>query len=593
MELLFVLYAAVAASYASYLSAKKAEKLAKKQAEEMAAVQISGHNSNRSLYTVYGEALVGSTIIWKKISGRRAPLSLTNFIVKSKATGSELTSTQNKTAKRYLYRAVTLCNGPVADITNVLVDSESYLSPRFGYDHNYHFGTAISKGPTAGLHYSRLSSHHSEFSQWDTTKTGKGVAHAIERLYLDKKNPAFQGEPSTQYLVKGRLLYDPRLDSTVTNGSGSHRQATPSTWAWTDNPAICLLDYLTNTEYGRGLAYSIIDLAANSCDVLVDVPGRLLNETDDVLTLADILAGEYEVNVSPNGVITIYRPNQAANNKQKRYRINAAIDGSKEVLDNIQQILNVFKAHLVYVNGKYTVTMADVASSVLSLGDDDIIGGLKISDGDRAQRMNRATIKFINANKNFKTDQVSWPEIGSTAYNAYLAEDQDEKIHRTFTIDGCTDFYQAEDTAEFIVRDGRTGLTLSGNFGSRAVALIPGDVVALTYDSASYAGKYFRVQTVALDLQTMNVALTLREYDSSVYTWNASRGNEPLGLNWDTEPVNLAPTSPSFGTLLTSTETQGDGTAIIMLKVPFTGRDIVERGGPKQLQHCYCFGPCQ
>ena len=223
MELLFVLYAAVAASYASYLSAKKAEKLAKKQAEEMAAVQISGHNSNRSLYTVYGEALVGSTIIWKKISGRRAPLSLTNFIVKSKATGSELTSTQNKTAKRYLYRAVTLCNGPVADITNVLVDSESYLSPRFGYDHNYHFGTAISKGPTAGLHYSRLSSHHSEFSQWDTTKTGKGVAHAIERLYLDKKNPAFQGEPSTQYLVKGRLLYDPRLDSTVTNGSGSHR----------------------------------------------------------------------------------------------------------------------------------------------------------------------------------------------------------------------------------------------------------------------------------------------------------------------------------------------------------------------------------
>ena len=566
---------AVATSAASYMQAKKAEKMAAKQAEEMAAVQLSGHNSNRSLYTVYGEALVGSTTVYKRISGRRVPLSLSNFLIKTRATGDDLTSTELKTAKRYFYRVVTLCNGPVEDITNILVDGEGFRSPRFGYDHNFHFGSAISKGPTAGQHYSRLA-NYTEFSQWDNTKTGKGVAYAVERLYLDKNHPAFQGEPSTQYLVKGRLLYDPRLDSTVTGGSGSHRQATPSTWVWTDNPAICLLDYITNTEYGRGLAYSTIDLAAimtaaNACDVLVDVPARLINEEDVAITLADILEGEYEVNVPVGDVITIYRPDQPANNKQKRYRINTAIDGAKEVLDNIQQILNVFKANLVYVNGKYTVTMADVASSVLSLGDDDIIGGLNISDGDRAQRMNRATIKFTNANKNYKTDQVSWPEIGSTAYNAYLTEDQDEKIHRTFTIDGCTDFYQAEDTAEFIVRDGRVGLTVGGTFGSRALALIPGDVVALTYDSASYAGKYFRVQTVALNLQTMNVALSLREYDSSVYTWNASRGNEPLGLNWDTEPVNLSPTSPTFGTIVTSVITQADGSAISMLEVPFSG----------------------
>ena len=566
---------AVATSAASYMQAKKAEKMAAKQAEEMAAVQLSGHNSNRSLYTVYGEALVGSTTVYKRISGRRVPLSLSNFLIKTRATGADLTSTESKTAKRYFYRVVTLCNGPVEDITNILVDGEGFRSPRFGYDHNFHFGSAISKGPTAGQHYSRLA-NYSEFFQWDNTKTGKGVAYAVERLYLDKNHPAFQGEPSTQYLVKGRLLYDPRLDSTVTGGSGSHRQATPSTWVWTDNPAICLLDYITNTEYGRGLAYSTIDLAAimtaaNACDVLVDVPARLINEENVAITLADILEGEYEVNVPVGTVIPIYRPNQAANNKQKRYRINTAIDGAKEVLDNIQQILNVFKANLVYVNGKYTVTMADVASSVLSLGDDDIIGGLNISDGDRAQRMNRATIKFTNANKNYKTDQVSWPEIGSTAYNAYLTEDQDEKIHRTFTIDGCTDLYQAEDTAEFIVRDGRVGLTVGGTFGSRALALIPGDVVALTYDSASYAGKYFRVQTVALNLQTMNVALSLREYDSSVYTWNASRGNEPLGLNWDTEPVNLSPTSPTFGTIVTSVITQADGSAISMLEVPFSG----------------------
>ena len=566
---------AVATSAASYMQAKKAEKLAAKQAEEMAAVQISGHNNNRSLYTVYGKALVGSTVVWKKLSGKRVQLPLTNFIVKSAATGTDLTSQDTDTPKRYLYRAVTLCNGPVEDVTKVLVDGESYLSARFTQGHARHFGTAISKGPVTGLHYSRLVNYSSDdFAQWDSTKLGKGVAYAMERLYLDKDNPAFQGEPSTQYVVKGRLLYDPRLDTTVTGGSGSHRSNNSATWAYSDNPVLALLDYTTNSEYGRGLAYTNIDLAsvivcANACDVLVDIPDRLVNEGS---TTVIIWINGIAVPVLADDYWDIYREEQdTSTNKQKRYRINTAIDGSKELLDNIQQILNVFKGNLVYVNGKYKVTMADVASPVLTITDDDIIGGLTISDGDRSQRMNRATIKFTNENKDYKTDQVSWPEIGTTEYNAYLAEDQNEKLHRTFTIDGCTDFYQAEDTAEFIVRDGRSGLTVGGTFGSRALALEPGDVVALTYDSASYSGKYFRVQTVALNIQTMNVSLTLREYDSSVYTWNANKGNEPLGFSWHEEPVNLSPTSPSIGTVTTTVHNQADNTAVIVMTVPFSG----------------------
>ena len=570
---------AVATSAASYMQAKKAEKLAAKQAEEMAAVQISGHNNNRSLYTVYGQALLGSTVVWKKLSGKRAQLSLANFTVLSAATGNDLISQTTDTPKRYLYRAVTLCNGPVEAVTNVLIDGESYQSSRFKQGHNRHFGAAISLGPAAGLYYSRLRNYSvTDFGQWDNTKVGKGVCHAMERLYLDKDNPAYQGEPTTQYLVKGRLLYDPRLDSTVTGGSGTHRSDNSSTWAYSDNPVLALLDYVTNDEYGRGLAYTNLDLAsiivcANACDVLVDIPARLQNSGPgaDTITIYDPETGQF-ITVEVGDTYPQYHPDQdTTTNKQKRYRINTAIDGSKEILDNIQQILNVFKGNFVYVNGKYTVTMADVANSVLSITDDDIIGGLTISDGDRSQRMNRATVKFINANKDFKTDQVSWPEIGTTEYNAYLAEDQNEKLHRTFTIDGCTNYYQAEDTAEFIVRDGRSGLTVSGTFGSRALALTPGDVVAITYDSASYSGKFFRVQTVALNIQTMNINLTLREYDSSVYTWNANKGNEPLGFSWHEEPVNLSPTSPSIGTVSTTTHDQADSTAVIVMTVPFTG----------------------
>ena len=146
--------------------------------------------------------------------------------------------------------------------------------------------------------------------------------------------------------------------------------------------------------------------------------------------------------VEVNEELPNYRTGQTAGNTQNRYRLNLAVDGSADVLDNVQKILNCFKGNLIFANGKYTVTLDDVASPVLSLNNDDIIGGLKITNGDRNQRVNRATVKFLNSNKDYKTDQVSWPAIDSSEYTAYLTEDQGEKLHKTYTVEGCVDFYQ-------------------------------------------------------------------------------------------------------------------------------------------------------
>jgi hypothetical protein len=36
----------------------------------------------------------------------------------------------------------------------------------------------------------------------------------------------------------------PALDSTVAGGSGSHRWNDPSTWEWSDNPAVCRYNWV-------------------------------------------------------------------------------------------------------------------------------------------------------------------------------------------------------------------------------------------------------------------------------------------------------------------------------------------------------------
>lgn len=578
---------AVVASAGVYYQQKKMEAQAKKQANEAKAVQVSGHDSNRGLYTVYGETLVGSTIVWKSVSDKEARITQSGFTTFSAATGSSLTTNKDHKNNRWLYRAVTLCNGPVTSITNVTIDDEGYNSSRFTNKTTKHFATSVSLGPAAGQNFSALRNAYANFNTWGSDAVGKGVAYAIERLYLHKDKPAYQGEPQTKYKIKGRALYDPRKDSTSSVydsglGVSSHRATTSSTWEYSDNPVLALLDYMRSEEYGRGLDISVIDLAsiaasADKCDVLVDVPQVLSNDTGSVITYYDPETGEV-FTVPMLGDFPYYRADQPTTgsfaNKQKRFRINMAVDPAKEILDNIQEILNVFRGNLSYANGKYLVHMADVASPVLTLGDDDIIGGLKIAHGDRSQRMNRATVKFINSNKQHKTDQVSWPSLDSNEdgglYATYLAEDEDEKLHRTFTVKGCTDYYQAQDTAEFLVRESRSNLTVSGNFGSRCFGLVPGDVVEISYDSAGFSGKYFRVIQTQVNLVTMNVGLQLKEYDSSVYTWNTNRGNEPLGLSWQEEVVNADPTNLTIGTITTNTRTRADGSTALTLTVPFS-----------------------
>lgn len=567
---------AVVTSAASYIAQRQAQRRAKEDAEDAAAVQISGHNSNRGLYVVYGRALVGSTTIWKKVTEHKAAINnpSSDWVLLSQS--ADPTDTGTNDDKRWLYRAVSLCQGPVEDIETVLIDGQSYLDDRFSTRTLNHFASNIYKGYTTGDHWDRLiNKDASEFREWGSDKLGREVCYAIERLFLHKKSPAFQGEPDTQYLIKGRRLYDPRLDSTVAGGSGTHRYNDDTTWEWSANPALATLDYITSTVYGRGLSHADdIDLqsfqaAADACDVSVTIPSRLTNTTGGLVMVYSPIYGEtYTV---PNAAVwDHYRPDQVGTG-QPRFSCNVALDPDKTVNENLKILLNTFRANMPYVNGRYSLVMEDVASSVMSLTDDDIIGGLQIQSGDRAQRTNRATVKFLNANKNYREDQVSWPGVNDAQYTTYLNEDQNEALHQQYTLHGVTDYYQAEDIAEFIVRDSRTTLSVRGKFHPRTMLLVPGDVIDLTYDSASWVTKYFKVSSINIDTQTLETQMELREYDSSVYTWNASRGNEPLGFSWTNPTFNAELTAPVIGTISSAAVTHSDGSRSVIVTVPYSG----------------------
>jgi hypothetical protein len=88
------------------------------------------------------------------------------------------------------------------------------------------------------------------------------------------------------------------------------------------------MDYLTQ-PYGRNLSHSEIDInsfiaAANSCDEIVAIPQRLINDTGGNVVSYDPVLGEW-IDVSNGQPYPGYRPDQGIDLNMKRLTCNAVI----------------------------------------------------------------------------------------------------------------------------------------------------------------------------------------------------------------------------------------------------------------------------
>lgn len=100
-----------------------------------------------------------------------------------------------------------------------------------------------------------------------------GIAYSVARIPVGITN----GVPMFAAILQGRQLYDERQDST-NGGSGAQRLATPSTWVYSDNPALALADFKRSTLYGEGRAVDSASVIATAdfCDELCGTEKRRL-----------------------------------------------------------------------------------------------------------------------------------------------------------------------------------------------------------------------------------------------------------------------------------------------------------------------------
>ena len=284
-------------------------------------ILLNKQSNDANIPVIYGTRMVGGTRVFMETSG---------------------------TDNTYLYMAIVMAEGEINDITSIIIDdktvtwsgdlSDNQQRTVGSGDSNFYKDSAslITVEPHYGTDGQGASTLLSTLSSWGSAHKLSGLCYIALRFTWNQD--AFQGIPRVQAIVQGKKV--------VAYNSSSVAQ----TAAHSDNPAWCLLDYLTNARYGKGLAIGDIDIpsfytASGVCDTDVTPYGSA--------TVIDILD------------------------------CNAVLDSSKKIIDNVRELLNGCRGYLPFASGKYKLLIETTGSASITLTEDDIIGGYSLQSEDK------------------------------------------------------------------------------------------------------------------------------------------------------------------------------------------------------------------
>ncbi len=314
-----------------------------------------------------------------------------------------------------------------------------------------------------------------------TTFRGQGQTHFVAQLNYNKQQSQVwsKGAPNViRALTKGKKIYDPRSDDTQSFGTGPHRLTNSLTWEWSDNPALCLADYLIDSNLGFSESYSKIDYgyiasAAEICDGLVYTPVG----TDN------------------------------------RFRCNGTLLTADTYKDNIEKILSSMNGQLTLQNGTWRLRGWEYETPTLQFSDDDLRENIKIQlHPEENERYNEVRGTFTDKDRNWEIS--SFPAQTSSEY---FSRDNDQKLIRDIQLPMTTDFYMAQRLAIGILEesDHEISVVLPTNYKTLPVEV--GGTLMYSNEKFGWDNKVFSIEQ--FNFRNVNgIDLLLREETPGAYT---------------------------------------------------------------------------
>ncbi len=299
---------------------------------------------------------------------------------------------------------------------------------------------------------------------WTNAHRLRNLAYIHAQLRFDEKTYA-SGTPNISAIVKGRKVYDPRTETTV----------------WSDNAALCVLDYLI-ADFGLGSSIEEIDLnsfiaAANICDEVV----ATLDGTE------------------------------------KRYTCNGVVDLSDNPRDILEQMLGSCAGFLVHSGGKWKLNVG-AYSPPLKTFDESFLRGAVIMRPHRSKRQLFNGVKgaFVSPDHNWQS--TDYPSISS---DLYIAEDKGEEIFSTLDLSFTTSHTMAQRIARIAMEQVRRQRQIQYPANLAGFQVTAGNTIAVDLPRFGINALPCRVSNWQM-VEDMGVDLTFDEDGETVYTFDQS-----------------------------------------------------------------------
>lgn len=372
---------------------------------------------------------------------------------------------------------------------NSEVDADSGTSPNYSSKTKItaHFGSS-DQAADANL-VSRTS--------FTTDHRLRGIAYLYSRMRYDQDVFA-NGLPNIAAVIKGKKIYDPRTETT----------------AYSNNAALCIRDYLTDTTYGLGAIAEEIDdtsfiAAANICD-------------EDV----SLLAGGTE----------------------KRYTMNGIVDTAKSPRAILEDMLTSCNGSIYYSNGKWKIKVGAYVTPSQTLTVDELRGAIKLQTRNSGQdQFNAVKGVFVAPENNWQP--TDFPEFTSSTFES---EDGGERKYVDLRLPFTTSVSTAQRLAKQMCYRNREQLLLTAPCNLKAFEYEVGDTVYVTNERLGFDQKPFEIISWTMvpeandDSYIIGVDLVLKETSSGIYAWDETIDERAFTFNNTNLPDAFAVTSPGI-----------------------------------------------
>jgi hypothetical protein len=384
-------------------------------------------------------------------------------------------------------------------------------------------------------------------NHWTEAHRGRGIPYIYVRLqHNSEKYP--NGCPQISVLAEGAEVYDPRDGQTK----------------FTDNPALCARDFISNNWIGLGATP---------------------DEMDDMSFIAGANTCEEQIELKDGTY-------------QNRYTCNGVCDSGATPKENLDNLETSFSGNIIYTDGKWRICAGAARPVAATFTIDDITGPLDIQTADSmAESCNR--VKGTYSAPENKWQPSDFPPAVN---DGYLEEDGGRESWRDINLPFTTNPVEAQRLAKIGLEKSRQDITATVRLNLKGLRADVCDVVQLPIERYGWNianGKKFEVEHASFTVSdggtgdsppVIGIALSLREYAPEAYDWNKGEETE-VDPAPDTNLPNISTVAPPINVVLASgAETafvQPDGTVVPRLKVSWnqSGNALVTSGGRVRVQY--------